>query len=293
MAGRAFPSCCIHCLGGGEVWGEDAAKRGWGGSAAGRPQLPRLCPRGWAPRARRAGGGRQRRARAGGAAGARGGRGCERRGPPRAGPGEERAPGWAQRRVPSRRGRPAAPSRTMATDSKCALGRGGPGWAAAGPRGGKFSSLDTCPYAGLADQHLGPHRPRRTLGPLPITLRYQAGLQRRRWSWKPSGGMWQKGVRRTEMVGTLRCGGAEGQRGLPFSPLGAVPSGPGPGFGEPCHQGTTSPWRCEFKVRLEFWVGFAVLPLGIRVPGCWAALWPHLGHATKGSCLVTVGSECD
>lgn len=153
VARRAFPSCCIHCLGGGEVRGADAAKRGWGGSAAGRPQLPELCPQGWAPRARRAGGGRQRRARAARRGRAAGG----------AVSGEApRARGLARsaRLAGLSAGSPAAAAAPQPPAGPwrltvSALGRGGPRWEAAGPRGGKFSSLDTCPYAGLADQRLG------------------------------------------------------------------------------------------------------------------------------------------
>lgn len=194
---------------------------------------------------------------------------------------------------------PAGPWRLTVS----ALGRGGPGWEAAGPWGGKFSSLDTCPYAGLADQRLGfpspwtgpwssAHHPSLPGG----TSEAQVVLAAH------SGGTWRKGVRRTEVEGTLRCGGAEGQRGrggCPCCRLGAVPSGPGPGFGDPRHPGTTSPGCCEFKVRLEFWVGFADLPLGIRCLDCWltggptramllAQLW-----AGQRPRLVTVGSECD
>lgn len=257
--GQESVSKLLHSLSWG--WGAEGGgccEAGVGWVSCRRPQLPRLCPQGWASRARRAGGGRQRRARAArrgrAAGGAVSGEG------PGAGPGEERAPGGAQRRVPSRRCRPAAPSRTMATDSKCAWpcrprvgGRGPQRWEVL-----LFGHLSLCRARGPASGV--PRAPGRALGPLPTTLRYQAGLQRRRWSWQPT----REGCGRRACAARRwrgRCD-AVGQRGRGAEgPALAVVWGQCP---QAQGQASGSPWRCEFKVPLEFWAGFADLPLGIR-----------------------------
>lgn len=87
-----------------------------------------------------------------------------------------------------------------------------------------------------------------------------------------SGGMWQKGVRSAGR-------GDGGDAALPWgsgachrSPSGAVPSGPEPAFQEPC----------EFKVRLEFWVGFAHLPSGDQGGCSVAPLEPYSQRAAEG-----------
>lgn len=237
----------------------DAVKRGGVGQLPGAHSCLAL-PVGLAPRARRAGGGRLRRARAGGAAGARGGRGCERRGPPRAGPGEERAPGWAQRRVPSSRGRPAAPGRTMATDSKCAPGRGGPGGRLRGPGVGSSPLWTPVLMPGSRTSLWGPPRPRTTRGALPITFATRQDSEAQVALEPPREGCGRRACAARRWRG--RCAAA-GQRaeGLPLQSLGAVPSGPGPGFGGPATKAalalgavsSRSAWSCGLDLRSCLW----------------------------------------
>lgn len=122
---------------------------------------------------------------------------------------------------PAAGGRSAAPSRTMATDSKCARAVEAPGGRPQGPGVGSSPLCDACLYVGLSGPVAGVSlRPRRAPAPLPITLRYQAGLQRFRWSWQPA----PEGCGR-RMCAAQRWRGrcdAVGQKGLPSQPFGGI-----------------------------------------------------------------------
>lgn len=201
------------------------------------------------------------------------GRGAARRGraaggavrgaaPERARPGKERAPGWASRRVPQP---PAAAPQPLAepwrlTVSALVLwkprvgGRRDQGWEVL---------LFATPVfmSGFRDQWLGsPFAPD---GPLLLCPSPFATRQ----DFRGSGGLGSQPRRDVaEECAPRRDGGDAamrwGRRACHRSPLGALPSGPEPVFGESCHQGATGSWSCEFNVRLEFWVGFTGLSSG-------------------------------
>lgn len=271
VARSMFPSCCEHPL-----WGRGGRERRGGGrtrrgenweiqppGAAARP----LCPGGWAlgtPAASEglaaAGRGAARRGRAAGGA-------VRGAAPERTGPAEERAPGRARRRFPEPGRPPSSPLVGPWRLTVSALRPRRPGVGGGrGVQGGKFSAFRRCLCAGSREQRPGP-------SPL-ITLGCLAGLERA----GGPGGAPREGCGRRACA--RRRGGGDPQCRVAAGPAiaalrGHCPQAQSQPSASRANEGTARFWRCEFKVRLEFWVGFVRLPSGDQ--DGWqgsAALWP-------------------
>lgn len=290
-ARSVFPSCCIHCFGGGAGRGRGGREAQSGGPAAGA-SVQRLRPRAALPGPPLGGG-------AGG-----GGGGARREGQCAARPPSARGLERSARPVGLRAGFPrpwAVPPQPLAgpwRPTVSALRPWRPRVGGRGVRGWGVLLVPTPAFMpGSRTSGRGPPSP--PGGPLLLCPSPFATRQDLRRAGGP-GSQLGRAVAEGRAPGTEMEGMPRGSGACRLSPSGTVPSGPEPAFPELCHQRAASFGRCEVKVRLEFWVGCARLPSGKRVArlrGCSGG--PHSSHVPSGRVragqrphLVVRDSEC-